>query len=517
MLPTFIDEKTKKLNVTASLFSFIIMVLSGLLLCHATPSLASDTIPTPTISSPRIVRYLKMGMSGNDVALLQQVLKNDPDTYFQAAIVGRFGIRTFKAVKSLQAEYNLPETGVVGPLTLAVVNTLIEYGPHTNPYKSDAMRLQSAIKNTTTTDSLPVLIDFFSIPGTSELDLVRSGGGKISYIYHLIPAIAAEVPKSYLLTLLSNPIVKTIEIDRKLRRLPADNYDTNATSTASMSFTAQTSTGDHSVSVAIIDTGIDYNHKDLRGYYTGGYNFINSTNDGMDDNGHGTMMAGFIVKTFNNFSMPGTTSTNLRLYGLKALDASGTGYYRNIIAALEWAVDRKIPIINNSYATQMSPGKIFQEAFDNADLQGSLLLASVGNSGACDNKDNSVEFPAKYSSVFAVAAVDGKNNRPCFSSTGPEVEIAAPGVALITTAINGGYAYSDGTSVATAYVSGAAALMIANGIKDSNNNGRVNDDIRKLLDGNSDNVDNTNRNIFYGFGILDIPNALKNINSVQTR
>ena len=160
------------------------------------------------------------------------------------------------------------------------------------------------------------------------------------------------------------------------------------------------------------------------------------------------------------------------LYALKVLNAQGSGSWSDVIAALQWAVNNGIQVTNNSYGSGRNPGGTVEAAFANAEAAGLVNVAAAGNSGNCGGKGNKVGWPARYSSVIAVGATNQNDGRPCFSSAGPDVELAAPGVAINSTIPGGGYDQYHGTSMASPHVAGTAALVISAGITDANGNGR---------------------------------------------
>lgn len=183
------------------------------------------------------------------------------------------------------------------------------------------------------------------------------------------------------------------------------------------------------------------------GHCVAGWDFVNNDADPFDDNGHGTHVAGTIAAADNGSGVVGV-APEATLYALKVLDQSGSGVFSNVIAAVQLAVDLGIQVTNNSYGSTQDPGSLVQAAFDNAAAAGMLHVAAAGNSGNCLGTGDSVLFPARYGSVIAVAATDQADVSPCFSSTGPTVELAAPGVSINSTAPGGGYQVLSGTSMA---------------------------------------------------------------------
>ncbi len=214
----------------------------------------------------------------------------------------------------------------------------------------------------------------------------------------------------------------------------------------------QYSTGSASVTIAIVDTGIQLSHPDLAGKITPGFNFINGTSNANDDNGHGTFIAGIAAATTNNGIGVAGVSWGARLMPVKVLNASGSGTYADVAQGIIWATDHGAQVINLSLGGT-SPSFVLENAVDYAYSHGVTLAAASGNTGS-----NVVEYPAHYPHVIAVAATDASNNRWPSSNFGPQLSLSAPGVSIQSTDI-GGYGYGTGTSAATAFVSGLAAIL----------------------------------------------------------
>ena len=359
-----------------------------------------------------------------------------------------------------------------------------------------------------------VLIGFKQTPGQADQDVVTKAGGRIKYTYHLVPAIAASVPETALNGLRHNPRVTVVEPDVRVYALDhattsGDAELNNAWGVkhiGSGSAHAAGATG-AGVKVAVIDTGIDYAHPDLSANYAGGYDFVNNDADPKDDNNHGTHVAGTIAAADNGSGVVGVAPGG-RLYALKVLNASGSGSFSNVIKALEWAVANGIQGTNNSYGSGSNPGTLVQQAFDNSAAAGMVHVAAAGNSGNRAGKGDNIGYPAKYESVIAVTATDSNNKRASFSSTGPDAEIAAPGVSIRSTVRGGGYANYSGTSMASPHVAGVAALVLGKGVADGNANGLVSDEVRALLQSTADDLGTTGKDNYYGYGLVDADGAI---------
>jgi subtilisin family serine protease len=212
------------------------------------------------------------------------------------------------------------------------------------------------------------------------------------------------------------------------------------------------------VKVAILDTGIDYTHPDLAGNVKGGINTITPAKTYMDDNGHGTHVAGITAALNNTVGVIGV-GPQISLYAVKALDRRGSGYLSDIIEGLQWSIDNKMQVINMSLGSS-SDNLSFHQAVQAVYQAGIIQVAAAGNDGAY----NTVNYPAKYPEVIAVSAVDANGQLASFSSYGPEITIAAPGVNIYSTYKGGVYKTLNGTSMAAPHVTGTVALKLTQGI-----------------------------------------------------
>jgi subtilisin len=350
-----------------------------------------------------------------------------------------------------------------------------------------------------------VLIAFHAPPGSAEEALVRAGGGEIKHLYHLVDAIAASLPAQAVNALRGNPRVRAIEPDGRVFAIDAELDNAWGVKRIGAGVVHQSNIRGDGVKVAVLDTGIDYNHPDSALNYVGGFDFVNNDDDPFDDHRHGTHVAGTIAARDNNSGVVGV-APDATIYALKVLDANGSGSFSAVIAALQWAVDHGIQITNNSYGSSQDPGSTLREAFDNAAAAGMLHIAAAGNTGTCEGTGDNVGYPARYASVMAVAATGPDDESPCFSSTGPDVEISAPGVSINSTAPGGGYQLLSGTSMAAPHVAGTAALLLGTGatpVEDTNGNGRVNDDVRDILVNTAQDLGTPGRDTWFGFGLVD--------------
>jgi subtilisin len=225
------------------------------------------------------------------------------------------------------------------------------------------------------------------------------------------------------------------------------------------------------INIAVIDTGIDYNHEDLNDNYVDGYDFVFNDNDPYDDNtiSHGTHVAGIIAAEDNGIGVIGV-APEASLFAVKVLDGGGFGLLSWIISGIEWAVNNNIDIINLSLQGGDDPA--LKAACDNAVAAGIIIIAAAGNTNG-----DPLAYPAAYDSVVAVTGTDKFDTPAYFSPIGPELDVAAPGLNIQSTTAGNSYKLLSGTSQAAPHVTGIAALYLASGIQDQNENGFINDEI----------------------------------------
>jgi subtilisin len=246
------------------------------------------------------------------------------------------------------------------------------------------------------------------------------------------------------------------------------------------------------VKVAVIDTGIDFTHPDLAAIYKGGVNFVTPANPPMDDNSHGTHCAGTLAAILDGQGIFGM-APGVDLYAVKVLSASGSGSWSAIISAYDWCVQNGIKLTSNSYGG--SAGSVAVETALNAAVDaGVLMIFSAGNSGA-GTGGTTVGFPARYAKAIAVSATDENDVIASFSSRGPEVAVAAPGVGVESCVLNGLYGLKSGTSMACPHVAGACALALSKGFTVAQ--------VRQRLTTMLPDKGVPGRDPLYGWGLLD--------------
>ena len=216
------------------------------------------------------------------------------------------------------------------------------------------------------------------------------------------------------------------------------------------------------VDVAVIDTGIDSDQPDLQGILGSGKAFAECKGGPKscrfawdDDEGHGTHCAGTVAAIDNNDLVVGV-APDVTLHSVKVLDKRGSGAYSDVAAGIEYTAKQGWDV--GSLSLGGGKSSVVEDACEYAASQGTLLVAAAGNSGPCTD---CVGYPAAEPEVIAVSAVDSTDSAASFTSQGPEVELAAPGVDVVSTKLGGGTETLSGTSMSCPHVSGAAATVIS--------------------------------------------------------
>ena len=289
----------------------------------------------------------------------------------------------------------------------------------------------------------------------------------------------------------------------------------------------QTSTGSGIV-VAVVDTGIDYEHPDLacnvwtnsaetagngkdddgNGYVDDirGWNFVNNTNDVTDDHGHGTHVAGTIAACGNNGIGVIGIAWQARIMPVKALNKAGYGLDSDLANAIVYAANNGADIISNSWGAE-GTSQTIADAIAYAYNLGALIVAAAGNDGG-DARNFS---PANLPQVITVAATAPSGDLATFSNSGPKIDVAAPGVDILSLRANGtsmgaavgtDYTRASGTSMAAPHVSGVAALVL------SEHPTYTNEQVRADLRVSAADLGTSGFDLTYGYGRVNAAAAL---------
>lgn len=316
--------------------------------------------------------------------------------------------------------------------------------------------------------------------------------GKIKHEFKSIPIVSAEVPAYEVKRLKKNPDVAAVEVDTKVK-IQAQTQDWGILQVKAPRAWSSKYTG-KGIKIAVIDTGIAL-HDDLA--VKGGVSFVSYTNSYSDDNGHGTHVAGIIGARNNSIGTVGVAPDS-HLYSVKVLDKDGTGYMSDIISGIDWSITNKMDIVNLSMGSRTN-SYVLEKVVNKAYSEGILVVAAAGNDGTYDGAGDNVNYPAKYDSAIAVAAANTINKRASFSSTGNTVEVAAPGVNVVSTYLNNEYVYMSGTSMAAPYVSGNLALLKqAYPVL-------TNVELREKLKRTALDLGSAGRDTWFGYGLIQAP------------
>ncbi|MDT3434451.1 S8 family serine peptidase [Haloarcula sp. 1CSR25-25] len=311
-------------------------------------------------------------------------------------------------------------------------------------------------------------------------------------------AVAGRFADEALDNLERNPNVRYIERDDEMRAISIDSDDSEVPwgidRVDAEKAHADGATGS-GADVAVIDTGIDSDHPDLRDNLGTGKAVAEASGSAAepwdDDNGHGTHCAGIADAVDNSEGVVGV-STSATLHAVKVLDGDGSGTYSDVAAGLEWVADQRHDVGSLSLGGPKS--STIEDACQYAYDKGVLLVAAAGN----DGNDVEETAPATYSTVMAVTATDETDSLASFSNYGSDVELAAPGVDIVSTYPGGGYETFSGTSMACPHVSGASGQLMADGDSHTDARKRLTDTAEDLGLSSSEQ----------GSGLLDVEAAV---------
>lgn len=293
--------------------------------------------------------------------------------------------------------------------------------------------------------------------------------------------------------------------------------------------------GSSSVVVAVIDTGVDYNHQDFVGRsiikgqdFSTCDAFVEDSitgkshctspklrgSDPMDHQGHGTHVAGIIGATTNNNLGISGIMWNVTLMAVKTIgaDPRGRGNSQDIIDGIIFAVDNGADVINLSLGTETpcGPGALYKDVIDYAIGKGAIVVGAAGNGGADHIGDDVSNYsPASCDNVIAVSSVTQSDMRPVSSNWGQRVDIAAPGADILSTILGNAYGPKSGTSMAAPHVSGVIGLLLAA------NPGLSQDQVKSCLINSADPI-TTDENIGPRLNAYNTLTLCTNIASIPT-
>lgn len=310
-----------------------------------------------------------------------------------------------------------------------------------------------------------------------------------TYIVKVPPETDLE---SMIEKLKKDPNVEDVEVDylATMAVVPNDHYYQNQWGLPRIKCEEawELEKGSQDVIIAIVDTGVDQSHPDLVDKLVPGYDMVDVTdldpgegcvwegdidtrdNNPEDENGHGTHCAGIAAASTNNNTGVAGVAWNCKIMSVRALAnlrcpdyETGSGSLTDIADGIIWAADHNANVISMSLSAIVPdyapPPTVLKDAIDYANSRGCVLVAAMGNDGVNPEEYDCYVYPAKHSKVIAVGAIDRNNRRADFSNYGDYEHVMAPGVDIRSTYIGSGYADLDGTSMATPFVAGLAALI----------------------------------------------------------
>lgn len=262
------------------------------------------------------------------------------------------------------------------------------------------------------------------------------------------------------------------------------------------------------VITAVIDTGCDINHIDLKDNIIDSINLINNTKDPIDDNGHGTHVCGTIAASNNGYGMVGVAPKS-KILPIKALNSQGSGNNITIAKAIKIATDKKCDFITMSLGSPYK-SKELEDAIKYANSKNTIIFCAAGNSGP----STPIMYPAKFDKTVAIGSVDRNLKRSNFTCKGKELDFLSPGENIFSCVPNNSYAVMSGTSMANPFAVGCAVLLLSYAKKIGKQHKLSSyDDYINILKQSVDHLTDKkhkNNKEYEGYGVLLPPN-LNNI------
>lgn len=354
-----------------------------------------------------------------------------------------------------------------------------------------------------------VVADRQLFPAQAEAAIMSLDTVGLSRVHLLTVPVGADIAKVFA-DYAADPNVEYAEPDwkRKAFFTPNDTYfatgqwnlkntgQTGGIAGADISATAawDITKGSFSVTIAVVDTGVQANHPDLIGKVVAGYDFVNLDADPSDDNGHGTHTAGIAGAYVNNGIGIAGVCPNCLIMPVKVLDYTGAGWSSDIASGIRYGVDHGARVINLSLGGSYS--QLEHDAVIYAHNAGGVVTAPTGNDGI-----ELIEYPAGYGESIAVGASDDTDARAWYSTYGKDIDVIAPGSNILSTVNDSWYAYMDGTSMAAPHVAGLAGLIL------SKNPGYTADQVKWHIEAGANS--SAGWDIYHGFGRINAYNSLQ--------
>ena len=259
-------------------------------------------------------------------------------------------------------------------------------------------------------------------------------------------------------------------------------------------YTAWDTANGSGVTIAILDSGLDSSHLDLKANYVPGWNFYDNNSNTADVNGHGTAVAGAAAMVGNNSTGSAGVAYGAKIMPVRISSPDGYAYASTMSQALYWATDNGARVANISFSGVPGNATV-QSAAEYMRSKGGYVVAAAGNSGGLENI-------AAHDSILAVSATDENDARATFSSYGPYVDVSAPGVNIYSAWSGGGYGNYWGTSFSSPIVAATAALVM------SANSTLTPADIDKILKSTAVDLGAAGTDQYFGAGRVDAARAV---------
>ena len=337
-----------------------------------------------------------------------------------------------------------------------------------------------------------------SVDEISKNTIIEDSGGIVTKDLNIINAKLAILPKDRIKEIEAKVGVIRIDIDGYIQLDPLKVISSVIQSSQIVPWGIEKIGAENlgkivirEVRIAVMDTGIDLEHPDLKDNIAGGVNIPDPAFSLMDINGHGTHVAGIISATNNEIGVLGVAPKS-QLYAIKIFrtDNSQTfAYYSDIISGLEWCINNGIQVVNMSFGSSVDNPSL-HNAIVKVRNAGILLVASAGDKGSSEPI-----YPAAYPEVISVSAVDALDNKAKWSNYGYSIDLVAPGVDILSTYLDGEYVRFSGTDTATPHVTGVLALALAAQIKP--------EDAEKIIFDKAKDLGEKGRDDIYGYGLVD--------------
>ena len=329
-----------------------------------------------------------------------------------------------------------------------------------------------------------------------DQELLKDPSMEIHHIFEEYDAVSVTIPVSMEDSLNARSSIRLIEKDPEVKTTSQTiswGYRSLGVKDA-----VQVGLTGKGVRIGILDTGVRLDHPDL--HLSGSVSFVHGTKSPNDDNGHGTHVAGIIAAQNNGIGSVGV-APEAQIYAVKVLDSYGEGNQSDVVKGIDWAINQNLDIINLSITSPQS-SDLLEAALQRAYNHGMLIVAASGNFPSAYNEKLNVLYPARYPTVIAVGSVNENLVRSTFSYYGNDLEFVAPGEKIYST-LNGfgeeEYGYLSGTSMASPYVAGMAALY-KQAFPELNPSG-----IRLYMQKSALDLGKKGRDKEYGYGLVQPP------------